>query len=93
MLPVSLDCPFLMVPSVFSSAYYLQPENIINKEIKEDRNKPPCLMKNLERHEKLELMVIFLILVLSNNWCLDDNFDTDIVLDTTKRTCTHPSVK
>jgi hypothetical protein len=84
MLPVSLDCPFLIVPLVFSSAYYLQPENIINKEIKEDCNKPPCLMKNLERHEKLELMVIFLILVLSNNWCLDDNFDTEIVLDTTK---------
>jgi len=50
-------------------------------------------MKNLERHEKLELMAIFLILVLSNNWCIDDNFDTVIVLDTTKRTCTHPSVK
>lgn len=49
--------------------------------------------KNIERDEENELMVIFLILVLSNNWCLDDNRHGNRASLYKKALCKRPSVK
>jgi hypothetical protein len=42
MLPVSLDCPFLIAPSVFSNVYCINPEKLatygIQNENKQDKN-------------------------------------------------------
>jgi hypothetical protein len=56
MLPVSLDCPFLITSSVLSDAYFMY-KNPISKEIKTYGN---IYFTSLQKFNKLGQLVVFI---------------------------------